>query len=188
MGPVPGGSMDRIVISPPSSATPSCKSTAPVSPAQAPLPGHHGFQACLAGGAPSGAAGRYYLRLDEDGWLYPAVVLDLFNREVVGWSIKPRMSADIVIDALTMAGFHRKPAPEPIHHSDRGSQYASQALQSKLAEYGMICSMSRKGNCWDNASTESFFNSLLETNRYRYASRRWRTAIISIKRSLSDIR
>jgi len=96
----------------------------------------------------------------QEGWLYLAVVLDLFNREVVGWSIKPRMTADIVTDALTMAWFRRKPAPGLVHHSDRGSQYASQAFQARLKEYGMICSMSRKGNCWDNAPTESFFNSL----------------------------
>jgi putative transposase len=96
----------------------------------------------------------------DEGWLYLAIVLDLFNREVVGWSIKPRMTSDIVIDALTMAWFRRKPAPGLMHHSDRGSQYASHAFQDKLAEYGMVCSMSRKGNCWDNAPTESFFNSL----------------------------
>lgn len=95
-----------------------------------------------------------------EGWLYLAIVLDLFNREIVGWSIKPRMTADIVIDALTMAWFRRKPGPGLIHHSDRGSQYASHAFQDKLTEYGMICSMSRKGNCWDNATSESFFNSL----------------------------
>ncbi len=94
-----------------------------------------------------------------EGWLYLAIVLDLFNREVVGWSLKPRMTADIVTDALTMAWFRRRPAPGLLHHSDRGSQYASQAFQSKLAEYGMTCSMSRKGNCWDNAPTESWFNS-----------------------------
>jgi transposase InsO family protein len=99
-----------------------------------------------------------YLWTDE-GWLYLAIVLDLFNREVVGWSLKPRMTADIVTDALTMAWFRRKPAPGVLHHSDRGSQYASHAFQSKLAEYGMTCSMSRKGNCWDNAPTESWFNS-----------------------------
>lgn len=97
-----------------------------------------------------------YLWTDE-GWLYLAIVLDLFNREVVGWSLKPRMTADIVTDALTMAWFRRKPAAGLIHHSDRGSQYASQAFQDKLKEYGMICSMSRKGNCWDNAPTESWF-------------------------------
>lgn len=111
-----------------------------------------------------------YIWTDE-GWLYLAVVLDLFNREVVGWSIKPRMTADIVIDALTMAWFRKKPAPGLIHHSDRGSQYASHAFQARLEEYGMIASMSRKGNCWDNAPTESFFNSLknerVHGTRYR---------------------
>ena len=94
------------------------------------------------------------------GWLYLAIVLDLFNREVVGWSIKPRMTADIAVDALTMAWFRRRPAPGLIFHSDRGSQYASGTFQDKLDEFGMLCSMSRKGNCWDNAPTESFFNSL----------------------------
>lgn len=85
------------------------------------------------------------------GWLYLAIVLDLFNREVVGWSIKPRMTADTVVDALTMAWFRRKPASGLIHHSDRGSQYASGTFQDKLAEFGMTCSMSRKSNCWDKA-------------------------------------
>jgi len=100
-----------------------------------------------------------YLWTDE-GWLYLAIVLDLFNREVVGWSIAPRMTVDIVADALTMAKSRRKPLPGLMHHSDRGSQYASRAFQDQLAGYGMSCSMSRKGNCWDNAPTESFFNSL----------------------------
>ncbi len=95
-----------------------------------------------------------------EGWLYLAVVLDLFNREVVGWSIKPRMTADIVTNALKMAWFRRRPAPSLIHHSDRGSQYASGAFQAQLRSFGMQCSMSRKGNCWDNACSESFFNSL----------------------------
>jgi putative transposase len=99
-----------------------------------------------------------YLWTDE-GWLYMAIVLDLFNREVVGWSLKPRMTADIVTDALTMAWFRKKPAVGLMHHSDRGSQYASHAFQEKLKAYGMVCSMSRKGNCWDNAPTESWFNS-----------------------------
>jgi transposase InsO family protein len=99
-----------------------------------------------------------YLWTDE-GWLYLAIVLDLFNREVVGWSLKPRMTAGIVTDALTMAWFRKKPAAGLMHHSDRGSQYASHAFQEKLKAYGMICSMSRKGNCWDNAPTESWFNS-----------------------------
>jgi putative transposase len=95
----------------------------------------------------------------NEGWLYLAIVLDLFNREVVGWSLKPRMTAGIVTDALTMAWFRRKPCAGLIHHSDRGSQYASAAFQARLKEYGMACSMSRKGNCWDNAPTESWFGS-----------------------------
>jgi putative transposase len=106
-----------------------------------------------------------------EGWLYLAVVLDLFDRSVVGWSIKPRMTTDIVVDALTMAWFRRRPAAGLVHHSDRGSQYASGAYQAKLAEYGMVCSMSRKANCWDNAVAESFFNSLknerVHGQRYR---------------------
>lgn len=104
------------------------------------------------------AADITYLWTDE-GWLYLAIVLDLFNREVVGWSLKPRMTTDIVMDALTMAWFRKKPMPGIVHHSDRGSQYASHAFQDKLASYGMTCSMSRKGNCWDNAPAESWFNS-----------------------------
>ena len=109
----------------------------------------------------------------DEGWLYLAVVLDLFNREIVGFSIKPRMTADIVVEALTMAWFRRKPAPGLMHHSDRGSQYASRVFQDKLAEYGMVCSMSRQGNCWDNAPTESFFNSLKNERVHgtRYATR-----------------
>jgi putative transposase len=111
-----------------------------------------------------------YIATDE-GWLYLAVVIDFFNREIVGWSLKDRLTADLATDALTMAWFRRRPEPGVIHHSDRGVQYASQAFQAKLAEYGMHCSMSRKGNCWDNAPTESFFNSLknerVHGQRYR---------------------
>jgi len=112
-----------------------------------------------------------YLWTDE-GWLYLAIVLDLFNREVIGWSLKPRMATDIVTDALTMAWFRRRPESGVMHHSDRGSQYASHAFQEKLKEFGMVCSMSRKGNCWDNAPTESWFNSF-KNERYhgvRYAT------------------
>ncbi len=99
-----------------------------------------------------------YLWTDE-GWMYLAIVLDLFNREVVGWSLKPRMKTDLVTDALKMAWFRRRPPAGLMHHSDRGSQYASHDFQALLTEYKMICSMSRKGNCWDNAPTESWFNS-----------------------------
>ena len=112
-----------------------------------------------------------YIATDE-GWLYLAVVMDFFNREIVGWSLKERLTADLATDALTMAWFRRRPAPGLIHHSDRGVQYASQAFQAKLAEYGIRCSMSRKGNCWDNAPTESFFNSL---KNERVHGKRYRT-------------
>lgn len=100
-----------------------------------------------------------YLQPGE-GWLYLSIVLDLFNREVVSWSIKPRMTADFVTDALTRVWFRRKPCAGVIFLSDRGSQYASHAMSAKLTEYGMTASMSRKGNCRDNAPTESLFNSL----------------------------
>lgn len=112
-----------------------------------------------------------YLWTDE-GWLYLAIVLDLFNREVIGWSLRPRLTSDIATDALTMAWFRRRPAPGVLHHSDRGSQYASHAFQDKLREFGMTCSMSRKGNCWDNAPTESWFNSFKNEriHGHRYAT------------------
>jgi len=100
-----------------------------------------------------------YIQTDG-GWLYLAIVLNLFNREIVGWSIKSRMTADIVTGALARAWFRRKPGAGVIFHSDRGSQYASHAMTTKLTEYCMTASMIRKGNCWDNAPSESFFNSL----------------------------
>ena len=99
-----------------------------------------------------------YLWTDE-GWLYLAIVLDLFNRGVVSWSLQPRMTADIVTDALTLAWFLRKPAVGLLHHSDRGSQYASQPFQHTLKEYGMEGSMIRTGHGWNHAPTESGFNS-----------------------------
>ena len=113
-----------------------------------------------------------YIATDE-GWLYLAVVLDLFNREIIGWSIKPRMTAKIVTEAQVMAWFRRKPDAGVIFYSDRGSQYASHAMKDKLLELGLIASMSRKANCWDNAPTESLFNSLKNERVYgsRYATR-----------------
>lgn len=96
----------------------------------------------------------------REGWLYLAVVMDLHTRMIVGWSLDGRMTRELVMNALRMARFRRKPAPGLLHHSDRGSQYCSGDYQALLAEYGMAASMSRKGNCWDNAPMESFFNSL----------------------------
>jgi putative transposase len=95
-----------------------------------------------------------------EGWLYLAIVLDLYTRQIVGWAMRERMTKELVIDALRMAWFRRRPPPGLIHHSDRGSQYCSHDFRKQLAAYGMLASMSRKGNCWDNATSESFFNSL----------------------------
>ncbi len=96
----------------------------------------------------------------QQGWIYLAVIIDLYSRRVVGWSIDRRMKKALVIRALMMAVNLRKPPPGLIHHSDRGSQYASRDYQKLLQQHGMICSMSRKGNCWDNAPVERFFSSL----------------------------
>lgn len=96
----------------------------------------------------------------QEGWMYLAVFMDLFNREVVGWSMGSRMTARLVTDALRMALWRRKPSPGLIVHSDRGSQYASKAYRNLLRAYGLVGSMSRKGDCWDNAVAESFFASL----------------------------
>ena len=95
-----------------------------------------------------------------EGWLYLAVVIDLFSRQVVGWAMGERINRQLVIDALTMAWFRRRPAQGLIFHSDQGSQYASHDFQAALRRYGMRGSMSRKGNCWDNAVTETLFGSL----------------------------
>jgi len=108
-----------------------------------------------------------------EGWLYVAVVLDLFSRKVVGWSMSEQMSAQLVIDALMMAIWRRGKPIALLHHSDQGSQYTSEDFQRLLADQGITCSMSRKGDCWDNAAMESFFSTLkLErTNRKRYVTR-----------------
>lgn len=94
------------------------------------------------------------------GWLYVAVVIDLFSRHVVGWAMDNHMKTSLCVSALQMAFWRRKPAKGLIHHSDRGSQYASKEYREHLAIMGMEQSMSRKGNCWDNAPTERFFRSL----------------------------
>jgi putative transposase len=97
-----------------------------------------------------------------EGWLFLAVVIDLFSRRVVGWSLQPDMRRDLVIDALEMAWLQRSPkrTSELIFHSDRGSQYASQEYRLALEQRGITASMSRKGNCWDNACSETLFGSL----------------------------
>jgi transposase InsO family protein len=109
-----------------------------------------------------------------EGWLYLAVVLDLFSRRVVGWSMKPTMATCLVSNALQMALLGRRPAEGLLHHSDRGSQYASNDYQNRLDLAKADCSMSRKGNCYDNAVVESFFASL---KRERVYQRQYRTRI-----------
>ena len=96
----------------------------------------------------------------QEGWLYLAVVLDLYSRKVVGWNMSSRMKASLVCDALTMALWQRKPEPGLIVHSDRGVQYASKPYTGLLERHGCMGSMSRKGDCWDNAVAESFFGTL----------------------------
>ena len=96
----------------------------------------------------------------REGWLYLATVQDLFSRKIVGWAMSSRIDRQLAIDALRMAVVNRRPPLGLLHHSDRGSQYASHDYQDVLEEYGMICSMSRKGNCWDNAVMESFYHSI----------------------------
>lgn len=102
-----------------------------------------------------------------EGWLYLSVVIDLFSRKVVGWSMQNHMEQSLVASALRMAVKGRQPTPGLICHSDRGSQYASKDYQTALKESGIVCSMSRKGNCWDNAPTESFFATLKKELIYR---------------------
>ena len=95
-----------------------------------------------------------------EGWSYLAIVMDLYSRRVVGWSIGSRMTKSLVLSALDMAFWQRNPEPGLLHHSDRGSQYACKKYQNRLNQYKMTPSMSRKGNCWDNAPVERFFRSL----------------------------
>jgi len=99
-----------------------------------------------------------YIHTDE-GLLYLAGVMDLFSRKVVGWCVKDSLHSDLCVEALEMALAKRKPAPGLLHHSDRGSQYAGNPYQTKLAEFDIACSMSRVGNCYDNAVMESLWAS-----------------------------
>lgn len=113
-----------------------------------------------------------YVRTDE-GWLYLAAILDLFSRRVVGFAMSERIDRALVLDALRAAVGRRVPNAGLVHHSDRGSQYASGDYQDALDDLGVTCSMSRKGNCWDNAVAESFFATLKTECVYtrRFATR-----------------
>ncbi|HEX7563531.1 MAG TPA: IS3 family transposase, partial [Bradyrhizobium sp.] len=108
-----------------------------------------------------------------EGWLYVAAVVDLFSRRVVGWSMNAAMTAQLVTDALVMAIWRRGKPDALLHHSDRGSQYTSEQFQRLMADHGVVCSMSRSGNVWDNAAMESFFSSLKteRTTRRIYRTR-----------------
>ena len=114
-----------------------------------------------------------YLWTDE-GWVYLALVIDLFSRQVVGFAMSERMTRQLLIDALRMAWFRRRPAMGPIFHSDRGSQFASRDFQKQLSTFAMRGSMIRKGDCWDNAVTETLFGSLKVERLHgmRFATRR----------------
>lgn len=101
------------------------------------------------------------------GWLYLAVVIDLFARNVVGWPMKPTLSRELVLDALPMAVWRRKPAESVMVHSDQGSQYGSDEWQRFCRGNNLTPSMSRRGNCWDNAVAESFFSSLKKSESER---------------------
>jgi transposase InsO family protein len=113
-----------------------------------------------------------YIPTDE-GWLYLATTLDLYSRRIVGWSMNERMTSDLVIEALQMGIVQRNPPKGLMHHSDRGSQYASGAFQQMLAAHGMVCSMSRRGEVYDNAVMESFYATLKQelVHEARYATR-----------------
>jgi putative transposase len=95
----------------------------------------------------------------EQGWLYFAAVMDLYSRRIIGWSMSERIDSKLVTEALRMAIEQRKPQNGLVHHSDRGVQYACEDFQELLKAEGIVCSMSRRGDCWDNACMESFFGS-----------------------------
>jgi putative transposase len=109
----------------------------------------------------------------EQGWLFLAVVMDLFSRRIIGWSMSHRIDAKLALDALEMALSARNPDPGLLHHSDRGLQYTCEEYRQVLEQRGFVVSMSRRGNCWDNAAVESFFSSLKTelVHRTRFATR-----------------
>jgi Transposase and inactivated derivatives len=106
----------------------------------------------------------------QEGWLYLAVLLDLCSRRIVGWALSDRLTEELPLSALEQALAHRFPQAGLLHHSDRGSQYCARRYCEKLASQGLRASMSRRGNCWDNAVVESFFSSL---KTELFAERRW---------------
>lgn len=109
----------------------------------------------------------------NEGWLYLAIVMDLFSRQIIGWSIQDHMRTSLCLDALKMAWMRRKRPAGVLHHSDRGSQYASGEYREQLTAYSMVQSMSRKGNCWDNSPTERAFRTLKSEwlNRFNFQTK-----------------
>lgn len=109
-----------------------------------------------------------------EGWLYLAAVMDLYSRRLVGWAMSPRADGELTMAALRQALEHRRPPVGLLHHSDQGRQYAAGSYQERLREHGLVGSMSRKGNCWDNAPMESFFGTLKQKLVYpeRFATRK----------------
>lgn len=109
----------------------------------------------------------------REGWMFLAAIMDLFSRRVVGWSMDSHIDQTLVLEALGMALRTRQPKPGLLHHSDRGVQYAGADYQKQLRKSGIVCSMSRKGDCWDNAVAESFFSTLKSelVHRVNYVSR-----------------
>jgi putative transposase len=96
----------------------------------------------------------------RNGWLYLAILLDLYSRKIIGWAMSDRNNKDLVLNALDMAIARRMPKAEVLHHSDRGSIYACDEYRNRLINHGLVSSMSRKGDCYDNAVAESFFSTL----------------------------
>ena len=116
----------------------------------------------------------------REGWLYLSAILDLYSRTVVGWAMSDTIDTELCLKALEMAVKTRRPAAGLVHHSDRGSQYASHDYRAALKQYGMVCSMSRRGNCWDNAVAESFWGTLKNelADEMDFASRSAARAVI----------
>lgn len=116
----------------------------------------------------------------DEGWLYLASIIDLYNREIIGWAMGESNDTALTLRALDMALTSRNPPPGLLHHSDRGSNYTANDYRRALSDRGIEVSMSRKGNCWDNAVAESFFATLKKelVNRYHYENRRQAAAAI----------
>ena len=128
-------------------------------------------------GAPNKVwAGDITYMYTRQGWAYLAAVVDIGSRKVVGWNVAPSMEEHLVLGALRRAIDERNPPPGLVHHSDQGKQYAGHAYQDLLAQHRIVCSMSRRGNCWDNACVESFFSTLKRELPNDHVFEDWREA------------